>query len=122
MIKHKKLLKNFNFKTMIQAAINKSPELQDRINRFDNWAQTVKIWKKEFNDDLTWDRDKYYFEFYDGYDKVSDTTECDKKYIGQYLYNKKDWENNEEKYLDLGWKEIREREYLMLFKKYYKRK
>ena len=84
MKKHKKILKNFNFAEMVKKANFKGSELNQRIQKFELW----KLWHKYnfFGDKITFNKEKYCFEFSDSFDYNS-STECSKKYIGDYIYN-----------------------------------
>jgi len=91
-VKHKKILKNFNFKTMVEKANVPGGELNKRIERFNKWCEITNcphlLW--EF---LKFNKNKYCFEFDSVYEDddiyeyyKSGSTECSKKYIGDYIY------------------------------------
>ncbi len=113
--KHTKILKNFNFPKLVAAARKNHPDLNKRIERFNRWKQAVKDSREieakhdcigQNNVRIEFNRDNYCFEFKSNLRVTQEnpdyyTTECEKKYIGQYLYSEKEWKNKEYNYSNL---------------------
>ena len=101
--KHKKILKNFNFKQMVEKANVKGSELNRRIKRFESLITLSKdinnIEKKHdyvinSGTHLSFNKKNYCFELHSDLRQVSEnpmdyTTKCDNKYIGNYIYKNK---------------------------------
>lgn len=82
MKKHKKILKNFNFKKMIEKANVKGSELNKRIERFNQWVNYSRL--AGIRGKISFNKKKYCFEQY--FCGEIDSTECKNKYIGNYIY------------------------------------
>jgi len=99
MIKHKKILKNFNFPKLVAVAIKKHPDLGKRIERFNEWREVSKTLGYELSielDIIKFNNKKYCFELNDSLiiaDKLTElnTTSSEKCCIGDYIYNNYDW-------------------------------
>jgi len=87
MIKHKKILKGFDFPKLVAAAKKKHPDLEKRIERFNSWRKWFLCHHHKDNL-LIFDRELYCFKVFGckSWWDENYTTESTNKYIGNYLY------------------------------------